>query len=143
MKGMVYVGPEGVASDPELARWVDAGADFAASLPPGETHLRDRDRCPDVPGRGLWWLDVDDRTSHVLRCPRRPHQERIDRAGSPALPIGDPLTVRVVGDGPVIEGGVDGPEGYPNDYPGAIVRDADGTYHFTSPGSRPPRATRS
>ena len=42
---------------------------------------------------------------------------------SPALPIGEPLTIRVVGDGPVIEGGVDGPEGYPNDYPGAIVRD--------------------
>ena len=36
----------------------------------------------------------------------------------------------MVGDGPVIEGGVDGPEGYPNDYPGAIVRDADGTYHL-------------
>ena len=34
MKGMVYVGPEGVASDSELAHWVDAGADFAASLPP-------------------------------------------------------------------------------------------------------------
>ena len=34
MKGMIYVGPEGVATDPELARWVDAGADFAASLPP-------------------------------------------------------------------------------------------------------------
>ena len=49
---------------------------------------------------------------------------------SPALPVGDPLTIRVVGDGPVIEGGVDGPEGYPNDYPGAIVRDKDGTYHL-------------
>jgi TfoX/Sxy family transcriptional regulator of competence genes len=34
MKGMIYVGPEGVATDPDLARWVDAGADFAASLPP-------------------------------------------------------------------------------------------------------------
>ena len=34
MKGMIYVGPEGIASDPELARWVDAGAAFAASLPP-------------------------------------------------------------------------------------------------------------
>ena len=34
MKGMIYVGPEGVATDPELARWVDAGAAFAATLPP-------------------------------------------------------------------------------------------------------------
>ena len=34
MKGMIYVGPEGAAADPDLARWVDAGADFAASLPP-------------------------------------------------------------------------------------------------------------
>jgi hypothetical protein len=49
---------------------------------------------------------------------------------SPAPPLGDPLAVQVVGDGPVIEGGVDGPKGYPNDYPGAIVRDADGTYHL-------------
>ena len=49
---------------------------------------------------------------------------------SPALPVGEPMAVRVVGDGPVIEGGVDGPEGYPNDYPGAIVRDTDGTYHL-------------
>jgi hypothetical protein len=49
---------------------------------------------------------------------------------SPALPVGDALTVRVIGDGPVIEGGVDGPEGYPNDYPGAVVRDPDGTYHL-------------
>jgi hypothetical protein len=46
------------------------------------------------------------------------------------LPVGEPLKLRVIGDGPVIEGGVDGPEGYPNDYPGAIVRDADGTYHL-------------
>ena len=34
MKGMVYVAPDGVATDPELTRWVDAGAAFAASLPP-------------------------------------------------------------------------------------------------------------
>ena len=34
MKGMIYVAPAGVATDPELARWVDAGADFAATLPP-------------------------------------------------------------------------------------------------------------
>jgi hypothetical protein len=55
-------------------------------------------------------------------------------AGSPdpgaVLPIGDGLAIRVIGDGPVIEGGVDGPEGYPNDYPGAVVRDPDGTYHL-------------
>ena len=34
MKGMIYVAPAGVATDPELARWVDAGADFAETLPP-------------------------------------------------------------------------------------------------------------
>jgi hypothetical protein len=51
-------------------------------------------------------------------------------AETPVLPIGEPLSVRVVGDGPVIEGGADGPEGYPNDYPGAVVRDPDGTYHL-------------
>ena len=34
MRGMVYVDPDGVRSDDELARWVDAGATFAASLPP-------------------------------------------------------------------------------------------------------------
>ena len=34
MKGMVYVAPDGVATDPELSRWVNAGATFAASLPP-------------------------------------------------------------------------------------------------------------
>lgn len=33
-RGMVYIAPEGVASDPELERWVGAGADMAASLPP-------------------------------------------------------------------------------------------------------------
>jgi TfoX/Sxy family transcriptional regulator of competence genes len=32
--GMVVVAGPAVASDPELARWVDAGADHAASLPP-------------------------------------------------------------------------------------------------------------
>ena len=51
-------------------------------------------------------------------------------SSSPALPIGEPLTVRVVGDGPVIDGADDGPEGYPNGNPGAVVRDADGTYHL-------------
>ena len=33
-RGFVLVGPEGVADEAELARWVDAGADYAASLPP-------------------------------------------------------------------------------------------------------------
>jgi hypothetical protein len=33
MRGFVVVGPGGVATEEELAGWVDAGADFAASLP--------------------------------------------------------------------------------------------------------------
>jgi hypothetical protein len=33
-KGMVFVGPGATAKDPDLAGWVDMGADFAASLPP-------------------------------------------------------------------------------------------------------------
>lgn len=33
-KNMVYVEPEGTASDEELAKWVEAGADYALSLPP-------------------------------------------------------------------------------------------------------------
>lgn len=33
MKGMLYVSEAGVASDEDLASWVDAGADFAVSLP--------------------------------------------------------------------------------------------------------------
>ena len=33
-KKMVYVDPQGTASDEELAKWVDAGADYAMSLPP-------------------------------------------------------------------------------------------------------------
>lgn len=33
MRGFVTVDAAGVAEPPELARWVDAGADFAASLP--------------------------------------------------------------------------------------------------------------
>ena len=33
-KGMVIVGPEATATDEDLGAWVDAGADFAASLPP-------------------------------------------------------------------------------------------------------------
>lgn len=34
MRGMVYVAPAGVATDTELARWVNVGADVAAALPP-------------------------------------------------------------------------------------------------------------
>jgi hypothetical protein len=34
MRGWLLVSPEGVHTDEELASWVDAGADFAASLPP-------------------------------------------------------------------------------------------------------------
>jgi len=33
MKGWVFVAAEGLGSEEELASWVDAGADFAASLP--------------------------------------------------------------------------------------------------------------
>jgi TfoX/Sxy family transcriptional regulator of competence genes len=33
MKTTIYVDPEGTADDAALARWVEAGADFAASLP--------------------------------------------------------------------------------------------------------------
>ncbi|HEX6229532.1 MAG TPA: TfoX/Sxy family protein [Solirubrobacterales bacterium] len=33
-RGTVFVDPEGTAADDDLAGWVDAGADFAASLPP-------------------------------------------------------------------------------------------------------------
>jgi TfoX/Sxy family transcriptional regulator of competence genes len=34
MKGMVFVGPEATATEEGLGEWVDAGADFASSLPP-------------------------------------------------------------------------------------------------------------
>jgi TfoX N-terminal domain len=34
MKGWILVGPAGIATDPALARWVDAGARCASSLPP-------------------------------------------------------------------------------------------------------------
>lgn len=34
MKGMVFVESTGTVSDEDLASWVDAGADFATSLPP-------------------------------------------------------------------------------------------------------------
>ena len=33
-RGMVYVAPAGVASDADLAQWVERGAAYAASLPP-------------------------------------------------------------------------------------------------------------
>lgn len=33
MKGWIYVALEGTAEDKDLAGWVEAGADFAASLP--------------------------------------------------------------------------------------------------------------
>ncbi|HEX9967846.1 MAG TPA: TfoX/Sxy family protein [Solirubrobacterales bacterium] len=33
-KNMVFVDSEGTASDQDLAAWVDAGADYATSLPP-------------------------------------------------------------------------------------------------------------
>lgn len=34
MKNMVYVDAEGTASDEDLTSWVEAGADYASSLPP-------------------------------------------------------------------------------------------------------------
>jgi TfoX/Sxy family transcriptional regulator of competence genes len=34
MKSTVYVSPEGTERDEDLVRWVEAGADFAASLAP-------------------------------------------------------------------------------------------------------------
>jgi TfoX/Sxy family transcriptional regulator of competence genes len=34
MRGMVNVAPPGVEDDADLARWVNAGADVAAALPP-------------------------------------------------------------------------------------------------------------
>ena len=34
MKGMVYVDPAGTGTDEDLAAWVEAGAEFASSLPP-------------------------------------------------------------------------------------------------------------
>lgn len=34
MKTTIYVSPEGTASDDDLAAWVEAGADYAQSLPP-------------------------------------------------------------------------------------------------------------
>lgn len=34
MKSIILVAPEAIAADRDLASWVDAGADHAASLPP-------------------------------------------------------------------------------------------------------------
>ena len=34
MKGMVYVGPEGLRSDADLNAWLRRGVEFAATLPP-------------------------------------------------------------------------------------------------------------
>ena len=34
MRGWILVDPGSVADDESLAGWVDAGADFASSLPP-------------------------------------------------------------------------------------------------------------
>jgi hypothetical protein len=34
MRGFITVGATGIAEDKELGRWIDAGAAFAASLPP-------------------------------------------------------------------------------------------------------------
>ena len=34
MGGFILVGGEAIADDADLARWVDCGADYAASLPP-------------------------------------------------------------------------------------------------------------
>jgi hypothetical protein len=34
MKTTVYIDSDGTAGDDDLAGWVDAGADFAAALPP-------------------------------------------------------------------------------------------------------------
>lgn len=34
MRGYVYVGPDALAADADLARWVERGVDFALTLPP-------------------------------------------------------------------------------------------------------------
>jgi hypothetical protein len=34
MKGMIYVGAEGIESDQDLADWLELGVAFAGSLPP-------------------------------------------------------------------------------------------------------------
>ncbi|NQV41166.1 MAG: TfoX/Sxy family protein [Candidatus Marinimicrobia bacterium] len=40
MKGMVYVSPEGLDSDSELASWINTCVDFVKSLPPKKPKLR-------------------------------------------------------------------------------------------------------
>lgn len=34
MKGMVYVGPDGIRTKPQLTRWIDVCLDFIKTLPP-------------------------------------------------------------------------------------------------------------
>jgi hypothetical protein len=34
MRGMLYVGTEGIDDDDDLSKWVSRGVDFASSLPP-------------------------------------------------------------------------------------------------------------
>lgn len=36
MRGFVYVAPAGIVGDPDLQRWVEAGASFAASQAPSK-----------------------------------------------------------------------------------------------------------
>jgi TfoX/Sxy family transcriptional regulator of competence genes len=36
MRTAIYVDPDGTRDDADLAKWVEAGADYAASLPPKE-----------------------------------------------------------------------------------------------------------
>ena len=36
MRGFVVVGADGLTTEAELGGWVDAGADYASSLPPKE-----------------------------------------------------------------------------------------------------------
>jgi hypothetical protein len=52
-----------------------------------------------------------------------------DLSPSELLPIGAPVRLRVMGDGPVVDGET-GPEGYRYDLPGAVVEDTHGTYHL-------------
>jgi len=34
MKGWILVAPEGLKTDKALAKWIETGVDYAASLPP-------------------------------------------------------------------------------------------------------------
>ena len=40
MKGMIYVSPEGLDSDTELASWIHTCVDFVKSLPPKKPKVR-------------------------------------------------------------------------------------------------------